>query len=409
MVHPLPLPLIRRESWQDAFSGYRPSAGVLPEDARCRLAQLDDILFGCWRLGERVILLWSSTGRDISLLGVEHFALTEYVAGVRAIANEADPGRFIDVLVSGAKSVPADRFAAIARKLGVEPVSLTLPFDPVADLGGDLVDALLRRYSVSVFRSRAVVLLDIVGFSTYEPIEQVTLLNSLSYSINSAYDKLAARAGRVQFARSPTGDGFYIWNRNANARGNVDLYKLMLLLLADNAIARGKARTRAVPELRSGFHVGAHYEFYQPEGLSPSLTSYLVGQVTIDLARMLDQAMPGQILIGDFPAAAPASGDAYEALLSAPEFVEHMQQEVHELAGIRLAGEVVREIRCYLTGPRRTEGAFGISRYSMFDKHGALRRTYNAKINIHRRDAAPIFLGIRDPDVRGFQVERIGR
>jgi hypothetical protein len=177
----------------------------------------------------------------------------------------------------------------------------------------------------------------------------------------------------------------------------------MLLLLADNALARAKARTRAVPELRSGFHIGEHYEFFQPEGLSPSLTSYLVGQVTIDLARMLDQAMAGQIVIGDFPQPRLESGEQVE---SAADFVSRMQREVTDLAGIRLAGEHVRDIRCYLTGPLRPDGAYGISRYGGIDKHGMLRWMFNAKINIHRRDASPIYLGIRDAEVRGFKVEK---
>jgi len=367
------------------------------------LSELDDLLFGYWRLGERVIVLWTSAGRSLSLIGFEYFALAEYVSGVRTVVGGATTPQYVDALVSGQKRASAERFSRIARDLGVVPVTFELSFDPVTGLGADLVDALLRRYSVSLFRNRAVVLLDIVGFSTYEPIEQVTLLNSLSYSINSAYDKLAASSADLQFARSPTGDGFYLWNRAANAQANIELYKLMLLLLADNAIARGKARTRAVPELRAGFHVGAHYEFYQADGLSPTLASYLVGQVTIDLARMLDQAMRGQILIGDFPA---VDGDMVPGSMpSAPEFVERMQREVHRLAGIRLAGEEVADIRCYLTGPRRTDGTFGVTRYGTSDKHGTLRRTFNAKINIHRRDAAPIYLGIRNADVRGFQAD----
>lgn len=393
---------MRRESWLDAFSRYPSPPGVSPQEARRRLAHLDEVLYDCWRLGARVLLLWCSTGREISLLCFPHFALAEYVSGVRRIADESNPGAFIDSLITRGKHVDHERFHEIAAKLDVDPVVLPLSFDPVRDLGPELVDALLRRYSVSLFHDRAVVLLDIVGFSTCAPIEQATLLNSLSYSVNAAYDKLASRDGRIQFARSPTGDGFYIWNRSADAKGNVELYKLMLLLLADNAIARAKARTRAVPELRSGFHVGEHYEFYQPEGLSPSLTSYLVGQVTIDLARMLDQAMPGQIVIGDFPQQGSGSG----SIEPAPDFVERMQREVTDLAGIRLAGEHVREIRCYLTGPLRPDRGYGVSRYGAFDKHGAFRRMFNAKINIHRQDASPIFLGIRDPDVRGFTVEQ---
>ena len=405
-----PIPATRRESWLDAFSAYAAAPGVDASQLRDRLARLDEALFSYWRLGENVVLLWTSVGRSLSLLGFPHFALAEYVSGTRRIAGEESPERCIDALVSGSKWAGAERFAQVAKMLQLDPVQIELPFYPITEIGRDLVDALLRRYSVSRFENRAVVLLDIVGFTRHSPIEQVTLLNSLSFSVNSAYDKLLSRNVRVRFARSPTGDGFYIWNLAANTRGNIELYKLLLLLLADNAIAHGKARTRCVPSLRAAFHVGAHYEFYQPEGLSPTLSHYLVGQVTNDLSRLLDEAMPGQILIGDFHSAASAEGEtdaAAQEIATAPQFVERMQQEVSDLAGLRLAGEEVREIRCYLTGPHHADGAFGISRYCCRDKHGATHHMFNAKINIHRRDAEPIFLGIRDADMHGFELSPV--
>ena len=74
----------------------------------------------------------------------------------------------------------------------------------------------------------------------------------------------------------------------------------MHIVLADNAIARSKSSSKAVPRLRACFHVGACYEFHQAEGLNPTMHDFIVGDVTIELARMIDAAMPGQILVGDF-------------------------------------------------------------------------------------------------------------
>ena len=66
----------------------------------------------------------------------------------------------------------------------------------------------------------------------------------------------------------------------------------MQLILADNALARERsAEPRAVPRLRACFHVGSHYEFYQSEGPNLTSFSYLVGQVTIELARMIDKGL----------------------------------------------------------------------------------------------------------------------
>ena len=132
-------------------------------------------------------------------------------------------------------------------------------------------------------------------------------LNSLSYSLNSAQSKLLTKRIGVDFSRTTTGDGFYIWNRDLTLEGNVNLYHFMQLALADNAIAHQKATHNTVPRLRACFHVGSSYEFHQSEGLNPTLYNYIVGDVTVDLARVIERAMPGQILVGDFRAEMPTS------------------------------------------------------------------------------------------------------
>ena len=76
----------------------------------------------------------------------------------------------------------------------------------------------------------------------------------------------------------------------------------MHLVLADNAIARSKSVAKSVPRLRACFHVGSCYEFHQAEGLNPTVHDFIVGDVTIELARMIEAAAPDQILVGDFMA-----------------------------------------------------------------------------------------------------------
>ena len=101
-----------------------------------------------------------------------------------------------------------------------EPVVIELPFSPEESMNADLTNALVRRYSISHVRDRAVVLVDIVGFSLLSPLEQVTQLNSLSYSVNAAHSRLMSKDIDINFARTTTGDGFYIWNRASNIRAN---------------------------------------------------------------------------------------------------------------------------------------------------------------------------------------------
>jgi hypothetical protein len=54
--------------------------------------------------------------------------------------------------------------------------------------------------------------------------------------------------------------------------------------------------------IRAAFHIGSHYELYQAEGVNPTVFSYIVGDVTIELARMIEKALPGQVMLGDFTA-----------------------------------------------------------------------------------------------------------
>jgi hypothetical protein len=170
-------------------------------------------------------------------------------------------------------------------------------------------------------------------------------------------------------------------------------------VLADNAIAHKKARHNTVPRLRACFHVGSSYEFHQAEGLNPTLYNYIVGDVTVELARMIERALPGQILVGDFSGEMHAAADgSFVAArqIDAMAFVDLATRTVEQLAGIELSGERVDAIRCYLTGTRLTNGEFTVRRITINDKHGMSRRVFNAKVNIYRHNAEPILLGIED-------------
>jgi hypothetical protein len=173
----------------------------------------------------------------------------------------------------------------------------------------------------------------------------------------------------------------------------------MHLVLADNALARSKTTTRSVPRLRACFHVGTCYEFHQAEGLNPTIHNFIVGDVTIELARMIEAALPGQILVGDFMAdvTGPLNGDdGSQVNLDAVNFLRRAQGNLAKLSGLVLSGERVTAIKCYLTGERLESGEFTIRRLNIKDKHGLSRTVYNAKINIYRDNAQPILLGIED-------------
>lgn len=387
---------------------HRDSTLDLPADMdlrqRSKLVQLETHLHREWGLGQNCILSWSPHEEGVSLLVVPHYAVAEYTA----VPDPKEPRqwrvseRFIMDLISGPRRLTPAQMAKVARLLRVEPRLVRLRDSLVgSEAENRIIEMMVKRYGISYVENRAVALFDIVGFSLLSPFEQMTQLNSLSYSLNSAYAKMLESELGINFARSSTGDGFYIWNRESGVDANTNLYHFMHLVLADNAIARSKARTDSVPRLRAAFHVGSCYEFHQAEGLNPTVHDYIVGEVTIELARMIDRAMPGQIFVGDFRARTPLDDASSGALdLDAVRFVDHAQHNLGRLQGLVLSGERISAIKCYLTGERLPSGRYSVRKLEIADKHGLCRCVYNAKVNIYREQAEPILLGIEDRVIR---------
>ena len=370
---------------------------------RSNLIFLDRCLHEHWGLGENVILNWCPAGEGISLLMVPHYAIAGYTSAAAEAGARGVPSRpkqeFFQVLLSGRRCLTPAQLAKVGRLLGIEATHLPLR-EPLKNTAGqnEIIEKMVKRYSITYVPNRGVCLFDIVGFGILPPFEQMMQLNSLSYSLNSAQSKLLTKRIGVDFSRTTTGDGFYIWNRDLTLEGNVNLYHFLQLVLADNAIAQKKATHNTVPRLRACFHVGSSYEFHQSEGLNPTLYNYIVGDVTVDVARVIERAMPGQILVGDFRAEMP-TGDAQggaSRIVESADFVELAMRNVEQLAGLELSGERVDAIRCYLTGTKLPNGQFTVRRISVNDKHGVARRVYNAKVNIYRHNAEPILLGIED-------------
>lgn len=373
---------------------------------------VDRALHEMWALGRNIVLVWSSRSGAMDILVVPHFVLSEFAA---AHGDEEDPFAAIDGdersrrsqsviegVIARPKIVSHQEMEHLSKLLDTKPKTIELPFTPGEDISIDVMETIVKRYGISYVEDRAVALFDIVGFSLLSPLEQVTQLNSLSYSVNAAYSKMLSNNIDISFARSTTGDGFYIWNRDRSIQANVNLYHFMHLVLADNAIARGKSRHNTTPLLRACFHVGGHYEFYQSEGLSPTVYSYIVGDVTIELARMIETAMPGQVLVGDFLVPMPDWDLGRMIKIDTLQFIDRTQDTLSSLKGLVLSGDEVESIKCYLTGDQLETGEFGVRRYRLIDKHKRGRNVFNAKINIYREKADPIFLGLQTRDLDGF-------
>jgi len=181
---------------------------ALTPRARAALTQIDERLFEAWNLGDNIVLAWTREGAELRFLVVRHYAILE--SGDSALMNS--------VLAAPKRVTPA-QFTLLCDSIGKAAQVLRVASD--APLDPSLVDGMVTRYGVSLVRERAVLLLDAVGFSLRPPLEQVAMLNSLSYSVNSAYSQLLSEDVRINFARTTTGDGFYIWNRARTAAASV--------------------------------------------------------------------------------------------------------------------------------------------------------------------------------------------
>lgn len=385
------------------------------------LRSLDAALFEHWELGKNLVLAYSRDKDDLKLLVVP-FTLPLQIARHRPLLSDRDYigansqsetresyQQFIKRLLSGQRSLSAKRLVEAAELFGVSPLKIPMPTELSADqFPSNAVEDLIKRYSFRYVENSAVILIDIVGFSLYDSLEQATQLNSLIHSVNAAHSKMLTKRLHINFARSPTGDGFYIWNRESSIESNINLYYLMQLLLAENALALAKATVNETPKLRAAFHIGDHYEFYQAEALRPTIYNYIVGQVTIELARLLEGAQPGQIVVGDFETSLgpiPAGGHR-AAKFHTIDFIDGLQDGLSRLHGLTLAGEHIEGIKCYLTGEAQSDGIFSVTRYRVGDKHGRFRPAFNAKINIYRSRGEPVFLGLQESCAASTSMRR---
>ncbi len=354
-------------------------SGAISIIQRGNLKALEQTLRKQWRLGQNIVLCWSADERGLLVIFVPHYFLGNYCADdAEHRGNEA----FIRELIAGRRQRSRDELFAICERLGVAPTFIKLN---TALSGEPLllaeVEQLIRRYGISYVEDRAVLLFDIVEFSLHTPFEQASQLNSLSYSLNSAYNKLLAQGIEINFARTTTGDGYYVWNRRLGPDANADLFYFLLLVVADNAVARAQSRGNTVPVIRAAYHIGGHYELYQAEGVNPTMFSYIVGDVTIELARIVDLASPNQILVGEFTTPGGVPGQP-PASISSPAFVAGCNRGLSALVGSQLSGKVVEEMQCTLSSYQDHDGLSKPLRLRFTDKHGLTHHAYNLQLRI---------------------------
>jgi class 3 adenylate cyclase len=339
-----------------------------------------------WNLGRNVLIGWALVDSTLLFVSCPNYHLP------LALGPHKD-------LPTADGKIPLPVLAALLRNKHFGCHRFRLTEDEEAQVGSDVIHRVLRRYGLARAENRAAVLFDIAGYSKLDPLHQVAQLNSLAYSVNVAHKRLLERGLDIELARSTTGDGFYMWSRREGLEQNVRLCALTMLALADNALALAHTPDPVVPRLRTAFHIGSHFEFYEAVGFTPETREYIVGDSTIKLARYLENADAGQVLFGDFVTPAEDNGP-----LDTEAFVLRAQLMMGRLARMQMSSAEVEEIQVYLTGTRTGEDGFVANRYTIADKHGNVFPVYNARCVIARRGHEKLFMGLRHPETPRFRL-----
>lgn len=253
--------------------------------------QLHAIFFDLWRFGSNALVGWRP-----SLRGIEVITLPK----VRLFS---DHGRHLPVFSEGSLMEGAALDDA-ARLLDVQPVELRLDQrigSGPGDIPPALVERVFRLFTVRKVLHRAVLLIDIVGFSKAEPEVQAAQLTTLEFSLNLAEEMARAQGMHVAFARTTTGDGFYVWNERTGLRADIDFFcAVAIFQILFSALKRTSTHAEAVPVLRLVLSIGSHFVYHQPRKDGGDAGAFIVGDVTIQVARLISSALPDQMLVGDF-------------------------------------------------------------------------------------------------------------
>ena len=358
---------------------------------------LDLALLKVWRRGANVIIGWRLAAFGIRVLYLSSYDLPQWeqrrpdlLRYDRFIKTDQE---FVKLFEEGCKEASLEMANSFSDTEGVHAA----------------INDIIRYYSVTQFECRAVALYDIVSFSVYSPFEQITQISALSYYINLAGQRCKSLGMPLDLCMSTTGDGFYIWNRNVGLLADIALYAVSLLALAYNAAARDLAATESVPRLRCAIHFGANYEHYQPTGERVDRNGYIVGDVTINLARLISEARTSQLLVGSYvrhlrDLDAEWQDQLGVATIDTPVFMSLAQIELAELVGLPIPGGKIDNVKAYFTGPRVSASEFSIRKYFIMDKHGLEHGCFNTKFNIEKDNDVHVFFGLLDKDLENFKA-----
>ncbi|MBI1245368.1 MAG: hypothetical protein GC202_10215 [Alphaproteobacteria bacterium] len=357
-------------------------------DARSTLHAIDKRLVELWREGSRFIAGWT----------LDNLELVVAVAPIARLPGlvESEPA-----LLRG-DPLDASTLMKTALRAGLETARIHAgAWWGTAAMKSALAQS-IQRYGIRRSYFHAMGRIEIDGFMELPTAEKIAQLATLSYSINVAAHRIADLGTEIDLGRSPTAAGFRLWNRRQGYRSDIDLFCLIALALAENGLARGRDE-RSAPVVKAAFTVAAGWEFSLPRGgPSPVIHNDVLGEVRDMLTRLVDAALPRQILIGSFNRpmveGPPQPGHIYRNL-DAPRFMGLAQRRLQDFDNVLLGGEKVSSLKLYLTGDEIGPGTFDIKAFRYPINSAESMDAFNVKLNIHRPDQTPFFFGLQHRDL----------
>lgn len=361
--------------------------------------ELYDKLRGVWNLGENVVVGWRPAADGVEILYLSAIGMTRI--------GRDEP----EMLERNRHIRSAEKFDRLVGK-GCRTVILPLTFGIAEDDATiDEMNAILRYYTVTHSQCRAVGLFDIVNFSLYSAFEQITQINVLAHHINQAAAHVESVGLPIDVTASTTGDGFYIWNRKEGLAADLALLYATGLTLIYNRRAREENPHETIPILRCCLDFGDHYEYYQASGTKPDPRGFIVGDVTIRLARLISKALPRQLIVGSYiREIANQGGRSPEAAVSridTPAFMNFAAGNGKVLHGSAFGETTVRRIDMRLTGDRVSNSEYTINKYEITDKHGLSHRCFNAIFDLTDSAEHTFSAGLPNDDLDRFDVDHV--
>lgn len=357
-----------------------------PSDNTNVAASLRQALVSLWRFGSNALVAWTPSSAGIEILTVPTTKLFELGQSHRRI-------------FTGERHAGRQTFDEIAAAANIQPIELRLSI-PIGDAPGQFstaaVEDLISPFTVTRTEQRAVFLLDIVGFSKLAPEQQASQLTTMEFALNLAAEVVARRGETITMRRSTTGDGFYVWNAAKGVAADVSLFVTMVVFLTFIGSLARTASAHSVPVVRTCFGIGSHYTYRQPTPDGRLVNEFIVGDVTISLARLIGAARANQILIGGF-----VRQDEGDRKIDVKGFLDLALKRLEWMRGFNVLNSTIDRLTLYLTGPKGEDGAFRAQRLRVIDKHGFEHHCYNAKLNVFPSAGEPFYYGLQHTDLGG--------